>query len=148
MFKKTITALKLIGCTSTSLTADITKAKLRQIKTEIIEENIPNCMNISTHYDKVYCSGKIYNILDDKLNGTYKSLVKKLSKSQKKELKLVQRQWIQNRDNKCATSGSKGVVVNLTCSIRKTTESLYYIREMKNHLKDFSLLIKEYKANK
>ena len=148
MNSKIVKAFLIIALSNTALYAEITASKLRKIKTEIIEENIPNCMNISTHYDKVYCSGKIYNILDDKLNGTYKSLSKKLSKSQKNELKVVQRKWIRKRDDKCARSDSKGVVVNLTCSIKKTSESLYYLREMKKNLKDFSLLIKEYKANK
>ena len=128
--------------------ADVKESAIRNLTNKIIEEKIPNCLDVTTHYDKVYCAGKIYNVLDDELNGVYKSLVRKLSKDQKSKLQKVQKTWINKRDDSCATVSSKGIIINMTCSIKATVESLYYLREIKSNLKDFSLLLKEYKNNK
>jgi uncharacterized protein YecT (DUF1311 family) len=148
MSKTTLKIILIVTLASINSYATVSKAEIRKLKKEIIEESIPNCLNVTSHYDSVYCSGKIYNILDDKLNGIYKTLVKKISKSQKKELKTVQRKWIRTRDDNCATSDSAGIIVNLTCSIQSTVESLYYLREMNRNLKDFDKLLTEYKTLK
>lgn len=138
--KKTLLLLIL----TLSSHAEIKESEVRKLTNQIIQENISNCMNVTNKYDKVYCSGKIYNILDDKLNHSYKTLRKKLSTSQKNRLKVVQRKWIQQRDDSCATINNSGVTINLTCSIKGTSASLYYIKEMLNHPQDVDTLLKEY----
>jgi len=143
-----LTFILLFGTFSVNVYANVKATQIRQLKNQIIEEEIPNCQNIDTYYDRVYCSGKIYNIMDDKLNGVYQSLLKKLSKPQKRKLNKVQMKWIHHRDDTCAKINSDGIVLNLTCSIRNTTESLYYIKEMNHNIKDFDSILQEYKSKK
>jgi len=148
MRKLLLTSILLFGTFSVNAYAEMKESQIRQLKNQIIEEEIPNCQNIDTYYDRVYCSGKIYNIMDDKLNGTYQSLLKKLSKNQKRKLNKIQMRWIHQRDDSCAKIDSDGIVVNLTCAIKNTVESLYYIKEMNHNLKDFDQILQAYRRKK
>ncbi len=125
--------------------ASIRESELREVQKAIVSKNIPNCVDPKSFYDKVYCAGKVYAVLDDNLNQIYKNLRKKLNKDQKNRLKKVQRFWIKDRDDKCASVNSSGITLNLTCASTKTLESIIYLDQMNKNPKDFDILLKEYK---
>ena len=129
--------------------ATVKNSQLRNLERSIVEKEWPACVKPRNFYDKVYCSAKVYHLIDNALNENYVALRKMLSKEQKTALKKVQIKWLRERDDTCAKLEDDGsVVMNLGCSKRRTVESLYYITEMKNNLSDFDLLLSEYKERK
>ncbi len=133
---------------ATLANAGIREAEVRDVKRAIVKQKIPNCVEPKSYYDKVYCAGKVYAVLDDRLNIVYKNLRKKLSSEQKNKLKKVQIFWIRNRDDKCASISKEGINLNLTCASHKTLESIVYLEHMSKNLADFEALLEEYKEGK
>ena len=140
--------LLIVLVMSSSLYSSIRDNEVRRAENIILKKNIPNCIGVSTFYDKVYCAGKVYAVLDDVLNYEYKSLKKRLSKNQKKRLKKVQTAWIRDRDDKCASANNRRIVVDLTCAKRETLESIIYLRNINNNPKEFERLLMEYKERR
>ncbi|PMG90617.1 hypothetical protein [Vibrio breoganii] len=68
--KIVILILSILGLIGTAQ-ADVRQSELREVENIIIEQEIPNCKNVTTYYDTVYCSAKVYAILDEELNSTY-----------------------------------------------------------------------------
>jgi len=128
--------------------ATVKNSQLRNLERSIVEKEWPACVKPRNYYDQVYCSAKVYNLMDNALNDNYVALRKMLSKEQKKALKKVQIAWLRERDDTCSKLENGSVIMNLGCSKRRTVESLYYITEMKNNLSDFDLLLSEYKEQK
>jgi uncharacterized protein YecT (DUF1311 family) len=116
----------------------------QEIKANLIKEHIPSCLTPRTYYDKVYCSSKVYAVLDDALNISYKDAKGALSKSQIKELKSVQVKWIRHRDERCASVKGENISINMTCANNRTIASLAYLHQISKNPADFSELIKEY----
>lgn len=56
------------------------KEKVDEFEQLIIKNHIPNCLNVSSYYDRVYCAQKAYSVMDDLLNIEYKELRMKLTK--------------------------------------------------------------------
>jgi uncharacterized protein YecT (DUF1311 family) len=134
-----------IGFMISSLSATVKDFQLRELENRIVKREIPNCLNVTSYYDVVYCSGKVYSILDDALNKAYSNARKKITKSQRKQLKKVQIQWIHNRDDTCARINDSGVILNLSCAKKQTVESLLYLIEIEKNPQDFNRLLNEYK---
>lgn len=128
--------------------AGVREHEVREAENAILKKRLPNCINVRTYYDQVYCAGKIYAVLDDVLNDVYKDLRKKLSKKQKNRLKKVQIHWIRDRDDKCASIENSQITLNLTCAKNKTIESIIYLYQMNKNTKDFDILLKEYRDRK
>ena len=147
MKKKLITSLVLLF-TASSLMAEVKEFQLRELERSIVKKEIPNCLNVTRYYDVVYCSGKVYSILDDTLNTTYTQVRKKLNKEQKNRLKKVQVKWIHHRDDTCATVKNNSVILNLSCAKRQTVESLVYLLAIDKNPQDFDKLLIEYKTGK
>ena len=133
---------------STSLLSSIRNHEIREVEKMILNNKLPNCISVNKFYDKVYCAGKVYSILDDVLNHAYKSVRKKLSKKQKNKLKKVQISWIRVRDDKCASIRDGSILLNLTCAKRETLESIIYLRNINHNLKSFERLLQEYKERR
>ncbi|MHC5783311.1 lysozyme inhibitor LprI family protein [Aliivibrio fischeri] len=60
-------------------------------------------------YDQVYCSTKVYGLVDSALNKQYNKTIKRLTSNQVKQLKKVQISWIRSRDDKCAKVDNDGL---------------------------------------
>ena len=133
---------------TTGLFGQVKEFQVRNLENSIVKKEIPNCLNVKTFYDKVYCSGKVYSVLDDALNGVYKEARKKLTKAQKNRLKKVQRKWIRKRDDKCASVKNNSIILNLTCAKRETVESLIYLNQIEKNPKDFDRLINDYELRR
>ena len=120
--------------------------QLRAVEHKILQKKLPNCINVKSYYDKVYCSMKVYSVLDDVLNKEYREVRKHLSRNQKNRLRKVQMNWIHNRDKKCANISRYGnITVDMTCAKKQTLESILYLQEMKKNPNDFELILREYK---
>ena len=129
---------------SLSLLASVRQSEVRNIERNIVKQEIPNCINVNSFYDKVYCSSKVYSILDEYLNTAYKDARRGLNSTSRKSLQVVQRQWIRNRDDNCAKLEYDSIIVDLGCAKTATITSLYYLYEISESPQDFDLLIKEY----
>ena len=138
--------LILTAFVSGTVHAEIKKSQLRALERSIIEEEWPACVNPRNYYDNVYCSAKIYNLLDNALNKAYIDVRKMLTSEQKKSLKKVQLAWLHERDDTCSKLEDGSIVMNLGCTKNRTVESLYYLNQMKENISDFSILLAEYKA--
>ncbi|MCL6416803.1 lysozyme inhibitor LprI family protein [Aestuariirhabdus sp. Z084] len=125
--------------------AAVKQSQLRALERQIVEEKWPACVSPRNYYDRVYCSSKVYNLLDTSLNERYIALRKTLSDGQKQRLKKVQVAWIRERDDQCASIQEDSVIMDLGCTKARTVESLYYITEMNKNPQDFDLLLQEYK---
>ena len=148
MTRLIITALMFTFFFTGVANAQVKNSQLRKLEKSIVEKEWPACVKPRNYYDQVYCSAKVYNLIDTALNDSYVELRKLLNKEQKSVLKKVQLAWLRDRDDTCAKLEDGSIVMNLGCSKRRTVESLYYINEMKENPADFSLLLSEYKARK
>ena len=92
---------------------------------------------------KVYCSGKVYILIDTVLNQSYKELRAKLTGQQKNQLKTVQIRWVLNRDDTCAKLENDQVIMNLDCATEATVESFYYINAMNKSPSEFDVLLEK-----
>ena len=128
--------------------ADIRNAELRDIEVQILTSTLPACVSPRTYYDEIYCSVKVYGLLDDHLNTKYSTLRSTLQEVDQNQLKRVQLAWIHNRDDQCAKIEVDAVIMNLQCAKLKTLESLFYIEQMIKYPNDFHLLLKEYQDRK
>lgn len=130
---------------SLSVNAAVKKSELRNLERSIVSKEWPACISPRNYYDQVYCSTKVYGLLDSALNEQYGKTIKSLSSNQARQLKKVQINWIRARDDKCAEVDSDGsVIINLGCSTLATVESLYYLQQMDQYPADFKMLISEY----
>jgi len=141
--KKLLKLVMIVSLCMTSLFA-VKDYQLRAVEKEILKEKLPNCINVKSYYDQVYCSTKVYAILDDVLNQTYRQVRKVLTKDQRNRLRKVQIQWIHNRDKQCANVSNVGVVVNMTCAKKQTLESILYLNAIYNNPQNFDLILDEY----
>ncbi len=133
---------------STQSLAAVKVHDLRSIKALIIQKEWPACVEPASYYDKVYCSGKVYILIDTVLNQSYKELRAKLTGQQKNQLKTVQIRWVRNRDDTCAKLENDQVIMNLDCATEATVESFYYINAMNKSPSEFDVLLEEYKVQK
>ena len=141
-------SLMLSALVTTSANAEMKQSQLRALEKNIVEKEWPACVEPRNYYDKVYCSAKIYNLLDNALNKAYVDVRKVLTSEQKSALKKVQLTWLHNRDDQCARLENNAIIMNLGCSKSRTVESLYYITQMKENIEDFAILLEEYKTQK
>lgn len=81
-----------------------------------------NCDQTRNSLDAVHCSNLVYQQADQELNNTYKALMSKLTTTDKKNLRTLQRQWIKQRDQACTMqSVDMGEVINSSCLLDQTT---------------------------
>ncbi|CAM3215055.1 lysozyme inhibitor LprI family protein [Vibrio rarus] len=136
--KKCLSVL-LIALLSSTVNAGVRNSELRSVENIIIEQELPNCKSPKTYYDEVYCSAKIYSILDEELNESYSNARRVINKNQRNALKNVQKKWIRNRDDNCASVTSDSVIMNLTCAKKATLTSIVYLWEIIENPNDFQL---------
>jgi uncharacterized protein YecT (DUF1311 family) len=124
--------------------SEISSKDLKALELMIIEKDWPACIDPRNYYDQVYCSVKIYGVLDDTLNNYYTLVRQALNSDQKDRLKKVQINWIHNRDQQCAKIDEGSVIMNLNCAKMKTLESLYFIDQMVTYPNEFENILKDY----
>jgi uncharacterized protein YecT (DUF1311 family) len=130
---------------SLPVNAAVKQSELRNLERSIVAKEWPACVSPRSYYDQVYCSTKVYGLVDSALNKQYSKTIKRLTSNQVKQLKKVQISWIRSRDDKCAKVDNDGsVILNLGCSTSTTVESLYYLQQMDTYPSDFDMLISEY----
>lgn len=115
------------------------------LKRELVRELLPNCVDVTSYFDQVYCAGKIDAILDDELNAVYSEVRQSLSSSERSELQAIQKRWVEARGLECARIEGKSVILNLGCSTQRTVESIWYLRAIGNG-STFALDIGAYEA--
>ncbi len=142
---KKIIILLSIFVFSLPVNAAVRQSELRDLKRNIVAKEWPACVSPKNYYDQVYCSTKVYGLIDSALNKQYSKTIKRLTSNQVKQLKKVQISWIRSRDDNCAKVDDNGsVILNLGCSTSTTVESLYYLQQMDKYPSDFNMLISEY----
>ncbi len=82
-----------------------------------------NCARPQNTFDSLYCARKIFFSLDDELNTKYQSLMKRLDKKGKKQLKRSQLNWIRERNAQCV----EGDAVIVSCAVETTRERLHFL---------------------
>ena len=78
-------------------------------------------------FDSLYVAQKIYYSLDKQLNKVYDKLIKKLSKNGKEALTKSEKQWVTDRDHKCAYPETYSV--NINCAVSETKERLHFLED-------------------
>lgn len=83
------------------------------------------------------CIAEELNTQDARLNGAYQQLRSQLSAERKKELQVVQRQWIQYRDANCQfyhdpEGGTLHRVMANECMLRETAERAKELETLAN----------------
>ena len=83
------------------------------------------CDKYKTSYDKTYCMAKLFLESDKELNTVYGELRSVSRESVKQQLKSVQLNWIQYRNESCESHGS----INVDCNYRVNRERAEYLRD-------------------
>ena len=83
------------------------------------------CDKYKTSYDKTYCFAKLFLESDKELNTVYGELQKQLKEPVRKDLTLVQRDWIKHRDAECESNGR----INVSCNYKVNRERAEYLRD-------------------
>lgn len=110
-----------------SMAQGLTDEAVDDLKAEIVRESLPNCISVENYFDQVYCAGKIDAMLDDVLNMAYLETRNALDSSEKNDLKLIQKRWIEARGLECARIENDSVIVDLGCSTQRTVESIWFL---------------------
>ena len=84
------------------------------------------CDKYRTSYDRTYCFSKLFLESDRELNEVYTDLRKVIRDETKKQLTLVQREWIRYRDNSCQPQPG---TINVDCNYRVNRERTEYLRD-------------------
>ncbi len=84
-----------------------------------------NCARPQNTFDSLYCARKVFFSLDDELNLKYKSLMKKLNKTGKKQLKRSQLAWIRERNSECVVDNA----VIVSCAVEMTRERVHFLND-------------------
>ena len=119
--------------------------KLVALERSILESELPNCIGVSNFNDRVYCSAKSYNLVDNKLGDAYSKLRSTLTPSQRNRLKDVQSAWIKKRDEACAYDDNGAMVFKMDCATTKSLESLYFINAMIENPSTFDVILETYR---
>ena len=84
------------------------------------------CDKYRTSYDKTYCFAKLFLESDKELNAVYTDLRKIIKDEPKRQLTLVQREWIQYRDRTCQPQPG---TIDVNCNYRVNRERTEYLRD-------------------
>ena len=112
--------------------AGLTPGAVNELKQTIVMEQLPNCLDVTSYFDQVYCAGKVDALLDDVLNAIYKKKRQSLSSSERNQLKLVQRRWVEARSLECAWLKGDSIIQDLGCSTHRTVESIWFLENIES----------------
>lgn len=84
------------------------------------------CEKFTTAYDRTYGSAKLFIESDKELNQVYKELKTHLKGDTSKALTLIQRNWIEYRDNQC--SDREGTI-KVDCNYEVNRSRTEYLRD-------------------
>lgn len=91
--------------------------------------------NSTVHNDILGCYIDEYNIIDKKLNTTYKQKMASLKKIRKEELQRLQRNWIKEKEGKCvadeANYGRESHFDAMQCEIDMTNDRIKFLKKYK-----------------
>ena len=87
------------------------------------------CQNPRDSFDDLYCLNRIYVQADADLNTIYKKLSQRLSTSVRQVLKRYQLAWIQQRNDTCSFSDSRGFYVNIRCASEMTVARTNFLND-------------------
>lgn len=84
------------------------------------------CDKYSSSYDKTYCFSKLFVESDAELNTVYKGLRDIVKEPVKKQLTLVQRDWLKYRDQACQPEAG---TINVDCNYEVNRKRAEYLRD-------------------
>ncbi|MDR2861479.1 MAG: lysozyme inhibitor LprI family protein [Syntrophobacterales bacterium] len=84
------------------------------------------CDKYKTSYDRTYCFAKLFIESDNELNTVYKDLRKVIKTHAREQLTLVQREWMEYRDDICQPVAG---TINVDCNYRLNRDRTEYLRD-------------------